>query len=395
MRVRIVDFVGNKGGGVRYVVESVAAMMREHAESGYELVSHGEALERYRVAFSARGVWLKLVDIEPGVEGSRYDVPVEAVAGCDVAWLPWMHRHRLAEGAGGSVVGTFHDAIAFEFAELLRDVLPAGMLADERETVGMWLESRHRVVVSSQATVKAMGELFGVEARRLDVVPISGEHAADGRSEALPVEWDWAVGRYLICPANISPHKNHEVLLRGVGAWGGGVPLVLTGEATHLHLCKWHRAVALRKVAEESGLVLGKSLITLGYVSEGILSGLMRGAWGLVMPTLAEGGGSFPVAEALHLGVPVICSDIPVIREQMERMGGQVMWFDARDPGDLARRLRELEEGYGGIKASAESQVGRLRRRSWGDVAREYWGLFLGMVNEGKGAHGNDTRLVA
>jgi glycosyltransferase involved in cell wall biosynthesis len=292
-------------------------------------------------------------------------------------------------------VATFHDAIQFQFAKLLKDVLPEGMLEDERETIQQWLASGHRVVVSSLATVRAMGELFEATAERFDVVPVSGEHVADAPCEALPAEWDWVSGRFMICPANISPHKNHEVLLRGTAAWGGDVPLVLTGEATHLHLCRWHRAVTLRKVAEESGLVLGKTLMTLGYVSEGVLNSLMRRAWALVMPTLAEGGGSFPVAEALHLGVPVICSDIPVIREQMERMRASVMWFDPRDPMNLASRLRELEGDYAAIKADAEAMAPKLRRRSWADVAGEYWRLFMQAVKDGAKANGNDSRLVA
>ena len=41
---------------------------------------------------------------------------------------------------------------------------------------------------------------------------------------------------------------------------------------------------------------------------------LLKGARALLLPSFAEGFG-FPVIEALALGVPAICSDIPALRE--------------------------------------------------------------------------------
>jgi glycosyltransferase involved in cell wall biosynthesis len=94
------------------------------------------------------------------------------------------------------------------------------------------------------------------------------------------------------------------------------------------------------------------------------------------MPTLAEGGGSFPVWEALLLGIPVVCSDIPVLREQMERVGASVLWIDPRDPAQLAARLHELDADYARYKALAREQISRLQHRSWGEVAEEYRAVF-------------------
>ena len=46
---------------------------------------------------------------------------------------------------------------------------------------------------------------------------------------------------------------------------------------------------------------------------------LLKGAQALLLPSFAEGFG-FPVIEALALGVPVLCSDLPALREN----GGEV-----------------------------------------------------------------------
>jgi len=93
------------------------------------------------------------------------------------------------------------------------------------------------------------------------------------------------------------------------------------------------------------------------------------------MPTLAEGGGSFPVLEAMLRGVPVVVSDIPVMREMVERVGGSVLWFDPRDPKTLASQLRELESDYPRYKRAAVEQISTIRIRSWADVASDYAAL--------------------
>jgi glycosyltransferase involved in cell wall biosynthesis len=50
------------------------------------------------------------------------------------------------------------------------------------------------------------------------------------------------------------------------------------------------------------------------------------------LPTRAEGFG-LPVVEAMRRGVPVACSDIPVLRE----VGGDVpVYFDPHDPAAVA-----------------------------------------------------------
>jgi len=49
-------------------------------------------------------------------------------------------------------------------------------------------------------------------------------------------------------------------------------------------------------------------------MSDGEMVRLLKGACAMLLPSFTEGFG-FPLIEALELGVPAVCSDIPALRE--------------------------------------------------------------------------------
>jgi glycosyltransferase involved in cell wall biosynthesis len=71
-------------------------------------------------------------------------------------------------------------------------------------------------------------------------------------------------------------------------------------------------------------------------VGDADLVTIYQGATALVMPSLYEGFG-LPAVEAMQLGVPVICSDIPVLREVT---GGRATYVDATNVDVLVDALR-------------------------------------------------------
>jgi glycosyltransferase involved in cell wall biosynthesis len=95
--------------------------------------------------------------------------------------------------------------------------------------------------------------------------------------------------------------------------------------------------------AEEIGKrgLKGRVIFT-GTVSREKLAVLYRSCQALLSPTLYEGGGSGPVMEAVMAGRPVICSDIPPIREQMSRFGLSAIYFDPCKPEDIARAVTDF-----------------------------------------------------
>ena len=220
------------------------------------------------------------------------------------------------------------------------------------------------------------------------MIPLSGQHG-EPATEAEPRNWPFAGKEYLLCPANLSRHKNHEVLMAGAASHAARHPIVLTGEGTDLRVKAEKRVQAIRAAADAAGLIAGDSLHAVGYVDDASYYRILDGAWALVMPTLAEGGGSFPVLEAMERGIPAVASDIPVMREMVERAGGEVLWFDPYDPASLERSIAELERDYSRYRTRAVAQARTLRTRTWKDVASDYARLM------GSSGRGGRTDIVS
>jgi len=393
MKIRVVDYQANPGGGVRFTTELLKGLREIAPALDVEFVSHGRSLQAYGDAFQRRGIDVPLRALAPhrhwrtlpatrlwGLPGSgkikrllgydsqwHYAVPPQALQDCDVVWFPWLHRHRLPEGISRPVVGSFHDAIVF----LWPDLVAPRQLRDERRTLASWVAAEAQMVVSSRVTLGAVTEALAIPAARVVLIRVGWTHVKPASLDGAPLPWPWARTSYLLCPANTSPHKNHEVLFAALGRWHDRIPLVLTGYGTDLPRDD-ARARTLRVLAKREGLALGTSIIPLGFVEDDTYFRLLARAWALVMPSRLEGGGSFPVMEAVLSGIPVLCADIPVLREQMEEVNARVLWFNALDPDDLAAQMEELRRHYGEWAAQARRQARQLRLRTWHDVAEEY-----------------------
>jgi glycosyltransferase involved in cell wall biosynthesis len=170
--------------------------------------------------------------------------------------------------------------------------------------------------------------------------------------------------RAVLCVAAVRPHKNQELLVRAAAALPDEVVIVLAG---HQEPYTERLHALARKLAVEERLRFA------GYLPNAELERLWLMAACAAFPTRAEGFG-IPVLEAMARGVPVACSDIPVLRE----VGGDVpRYFDPDDPEGAAAAisisLQDLDRGRRGIERTA--------RFTWSEAARrtmEAYGRALG-----------------
>jgi glycosyltransferase involved in cell wall biosynthesis len=180
---------------------------------------------------------------------------------------------------------------------------------------------------------------------------------------------------YIFCPmSQITAHKNH---LRTIEAWGT-VIVSLGDKAPQLVFTAAGRPEHQRMFAEEIGKrgLTGRAIFT-GTVSREKLAVLYRSCQALLSPTLYEGGGSGPVMEAVTAGRPVLCSDIPPIREQMTRFGLSAIYFDPCKPEDIARAVMDFISGRTRSPINDTQTIGQRLPGDREELARTYTEAFL------------------
>jgi glycosyltransferase involved in cell wall biosynthesis len=138
---------------------------------------------------------------------------------------------------------------------------------------------------------------------------------------------------YIFYPAQTWPHKNHIGLLRALAIlreqMDTKVPVVFSGGEN-----KFYKTID-NKVQE---LELEDQVTFLGFVSPIELHGIYKLSRCVVIPTKFEAG-SFPLWEALIMGIPVACSNVTSLPEQA---GGSALLFDPEEPEEIAHQIYKL-----------------------------------------------------
>jgi len=161
----------------------------------------------------------------------------------------------------------------------------------------------------------------------------------------------------------IEPRKNHLLLLNLWRHMAETLPpdsiprLIIVGRRgweNEQVVDMLERCVALRGHVEE-----------WNGCSDRQMNALLRGARALLLPSFAEGYG-MPVAEALAAGIPVLCSELPALREA----GGEAP--DYLDPLDGPGWLTHIGDyrGAGPLYRAQRRRVAEWRAPSWADHIR-------------------------
>jgi glycosyltransferase involved in cell wall biosynthesis len=237
-----------------------------------------------------------------------------------------------------------------KFVPLVHDLIPITLpeyasakgALRHRRRVDAFAKLADGIIVNSNATAQ---ELMPYLRQGVDMPPILS--APLGIDTPLPDANFAAPSQpYFVYVGTIEPRKNHLLLLNIwralVQRLGAGAPtLVLVGRRGWENeniLDMLDRCPALNgKVLEYNGL------------PDNAVAKLLSGARALLFPSFAEGYG-LPLAEALGLGVPAICSDLPALRQvggeapeyldPLDGMGWQRLILDFADDNSLLREAQ-------------------------------------------------------
>ena len=197
------------------------------------------------------------------------------------------------------------------------------------------VKSSHLLLTPSEASRSDVLAVYGVRDDKVRVVLHGVEprffHLRDNPADGAAVLREAGVPEctYLLAVSTIHPHKNFVRLFEAYGqlaAEGWQQHLVVAG----LPGKSWkavHRLLKGKDWASRVHLV--------GWQRRDVILSLFNNAEALVFPSTFEGFG-MPVLEAMASGLPVVCSDIPVLREIAN---GAAQFFDPTSSSAIAEGL--------------------------------------------------------
>ncbi|MGH3944800.1 MAG: glycosyltransferase family 4 protein [Pseudonocardiaceae bacterium] len=202
------------------------------------------------------------------------------------------------------------------------------------------------VCTPSVAVAELVVRRLDVAAQRIVITPLGVDRSWSGATAPTEAQRT-ALGlppRYLLFIGAAQPRKGLDVLLDAHASQRGLPPLVLAGPAG------WGPAP-----------VISPRVRTVGYLADADLRCVVAGAAALVLPSRDEGFG-LPVLEAMATGVPVVCSDLPALREIA---GGLATLVPPEDPAALATALATVADAGDGDPVGVAARRAHAARYTW------------------------------
>ncbi len=134
--------------------------------------------------------------------------------------------------------------------------------------------------------------------------------------------------------------------------------LVLVGDASYGY-------DEVKYMIEE--FALDDEVVTPGWVEEADMPYIFSAATAFVFPTRHEGFG-IPVLQAMACGLPVACSDIPVLREVA---GDAALFFNNNDKDDIGKAIERVIVEDELREKLISKGMKRAKQYSWKDCARK------------------------
>jgi glycosyltransferase involved in cell wall biosynthesis len=240
---------------------------------------------------------------------------------------------------GARNVYTIHDLVPLR--------LPYTTLDNKRQTYSLLKkiadEADHIVTVSEHSKRDIM-QLLGVEEARItntyEAVEFPRallERSDDEIAEQLRGSYRLDHRDYLLFYGALEPKKNVARLIDAYMLSAVDIPLVVTGAGG------WGNHTESRMLEEmraegRADPTKKRRIYHFEYASLPMLVALIRGARGVLFPSLYEGFG-LPVLEAMQLGTPVVTSKVSSLPEIA---GDAALYVDPYDVADIARAIKTI-----------------------------------------------------
>lgn len=268
--------------------------------------------------------------IAPGIKQALAGQPEPVYINSGQVGVHHLHLHqRLADELNAHIIFYLHDLIPIDYPEYARSLAGA---ATHRQRMATMAQTATTILTNSEYTqdrFRAYCSQHSLPAPTMDVLPIGvEEHFLEARRKPCKNIPEALASRiqqpYFIVVGTIEPRKNHLLLLhiwrRLASELEDQCPmLVIIGRRG------WENENIVDLL--ERSPAIREHAIELNPINDTDMIALLQNARAMLLPSVEEGWG-IPVAEALTLGTPVLCSDIPALRECSQ---GRASYLDPLD----------------------------------------------------------------
>lgn len=248
----------------------------------------------------------------------------------------------------GSMIITIHDLTILHFDTGRATTLPMPLYKLKR--LGYWAElalglrKAKKIIAVSETTKQEIIEHFHINPEKITVT-YEGADVKKSNDTRIIKE------PYVLYVGNAYPHKNLE---RFLDAWQEKIVLATPDDYFSKQIIK------------------RKNVLMFGPASKDELANLYTYAQALVFPSFMEGFG-LPGIEAMAIGTPVVCSDIPVFREIY---GDACLKFDPKDSNDIAQKIKQVLENEKVRKELIAKGKKQVAKYSWRKMAIESLSIY-------------------
>jgi alpha-1,3-rhamnosyl/mannosyltransferase len=237
------------------------------------------------------------------------------------------------------------------------------------------------IIADSHATAEDLYRFYPTTHGKVRVVYPGLDSVADlepepDRRASLLRELGIAESRYIMCVGPWSRRKNLPVVLRAFETLAQALPdvsLVVTGRASGGMKGAQPEELIARLRPETQ-----QRIKSLGFVPRVRLYALLSGASLLAYPSRIEGFG-LPPLEAMSLGVPVVTSDAPVLREVA---GGAALHVPPDEQGAWAAAFRRILTEPALARTLSEQGRARSSLFGWRRCALETIAVYRDVANK-------------
>ncbi|MEO6796192.1 MAG: glycosyltransferase family 1 protein [Candidatus Dormibacter sp.] len=296
-------------------------------------------------------------DARPYRLGEQITLPLRlSRAGLALVHFP---HYNLPIAFPGRFVTTIHDLFSYRYPEIHSNALPR---ATNHLLIANAVRRAAAIITPSTATAEDVGGRFPESRSRIRTIAEAADSRfAPRRNPAAEASWLRYYGitpPYLFYLGQWKTYKNVPLLIEAFAQVRSRRPqcqLVIAGHDPR------HPEVPTAAARLPPG-----SVVLPGRIADDAIPELYRAASAVVIPSHEEGFG-LPVLEAMACGIPIVCSDIAVLREIAD---GVATFCDPADAGSFADgMLAALDRRSGDEQATLGLE--RARGFSWRRAAEQ------------------------